>query len=143
MTTFAIRLKTAMDQAHINQSALSTATGIGKPSISQYLSGKNEPQKNNMEKIVTATGVSLDFLMGYDVPATISSVSVDRISTRIAARCIGKSENFIRVGLQRGILPFGNAVPGTGKKFIYYINPGQFRDYVGGDHFDKFFGVVG
>ena len=78
--------------------------------------------------------------MGKDVAPMVPGVAVDRIGTRTAARCIGKSEQFIRIGLQRGILPFGNAVPGTGRKFIYYINPVQFREYVGRDRFDRFFG---
>ena len=84
-TTFAERLKHAMNEAHMSQSELSSKTGITKASISQYLSGKNQPREDKI------------FLIG-------------------------------------------NAVPGTGRKFIYYINPVQFREYVGRDRFDRFFG---
>lgn len=141
MTTFAERLKHAMNERLMNQADLSAESGISKASISQYLSGKNQPKKDNISRLADALGASPDFLLGYDVPPMIVKVPVDRISTRAAARCIGKSENFIRIGLQRGILPFGNAVPGTGKKFIYYINPIQFREFAGADRFDKFFGT--
>lgn len=65
-----------------------------------------------------------------------------RIGTRQAARCLGKSEQFVRIGLQRGLLPFGNAVPGTGNNWNYYINPVKFRDYVGADRFNEFFGLT-
>lgn len=142
MTTFAERLKHAMDERHMSQSDLSAKSGISKAAISQYLSGKNQPKKDKIDRLADVLGASPDFLIGYNVPPMIPTVDVDKISTRAAARCIGKSENFIRIGLQRGILPFGNAVPGTGKKFIYYINPIQFREYAGPDRFDRFFGLV-
>lgn len=54
----------------------------------------------------------------------------------------GKSDQFVRIGLQRGLLPFGNAVPGTGACWNYYINPTKFRDYVGADQFNSFFGLT-
>ena len=41
MTTFAERLKNAMEQANMSQSALSEQAGASKAAISQYLSGKN------------------------------------------------------------------------------------------------------
>ena len=39
--TFAERLKYAMEQANMSQSALSEKAGASKAAISQYLSGKN------------------------------------------------------------------------------------------------------
>lgn len=41
--TFAERLKYAMEQANMSQSALSEKAGASKAAISQYLSGKNTP----------------------------------------------------------------------------------------------------
>ena len=41
MKTFSDRLKFAMAEAGLNQSALSEKTGASKAAISQYLSGKN------------------------------------------------------------------------------------------------------
>ena len=40
MTTFAERLKNAMEQTNMSQSALSEQAGASKAAISQYLSGK-------------------------------------------------------------------------------------------------------
>lgn len=50
-----------------------------------------------------------------------------------AARIMGKSPQFIRVGLQRGILPFGVAfkVDENNEQYDYYISPKQFADYTG------------
>lgn len=61
------------------------------------------------------------------------------ISTAAAARCLGKSNQFIRVGLQSGRLPFGAAVPGGGRRFNYYISPSRLREFVGAERFDSFF----
>ena len=49
-----------------------------------------------------------------------------------AARVMGKSNQFIRLGLQTGKLPFGVAIK-TSTKYSYYINPDQFWEYVGGE----------
>ncbi len=38
--------------------------------------------------------------------------------------------------------PFGDAVPGSGNNWNYYINPARFRDYVGADRFNEFFGLT-
>ena len=45
---------------------------------------------------------------------------------------MGKCQQFVRVGLQRGLLPFGTAVKVT-TRWNYYISPKLFWKYVGGD----------
>lgn len=52
------------------------------------------------------------------------------ISVKQAAEIMGKSQQFVRVGLQRGILPFGTAIK-MSSMWTYYISPKQFCDYVG------------
>ena len=138
MTTFAERLKNAMEQANMSQSALSEQAGASKAAISQYLSGKNTPGPDRIKALADATGVSFDYLMGYGA-APVAEPPIKKISVKEAARCMGKSDQFVRIGLQRGLLPFGNAVPGTGACWNYYINPTKFRDYVGADQFNSFF----
>lgn len=143
MKTFAERLRYAMEQADLKQSALSDLAGISKAAISQYLSGKNTPNPERIKALADATGVSFDFLMGYeDAPTEDVPPSIKKISVKEAAQCMGKSDQFIRIGLQRGLLPFGNAVPGTGNNWNYYINPAKFREYVGIDQFNSFFGLT-
>ena len=46
------------------------------------------------------------------------------------AKAMGKSEMFVRIGLQRGLLPFGIAVK-TSSKYTYYISPNKFYQYIG------------
>ena len=118
MNTFAERLKYAMEQADLKQSALSEQAGISKAAISQYLSGKNTPNQERIKALADVTGVTFDFLMGYGAaPVTDAPPPVKKISVKEAARCMGKSDQFVRIGLQRGLLPFGNAVPGTGNNW--------------------------
>lgn len=57
------------------------------------------------------------------------------ISVKEAAEIMGKSQQFIRVGLQRGLLPFGTAVK-MSSKWTYYISPKLFNEYVG-DRIDQ------
>lgn len=52
------------------------------------------------------------------------------ISVGQAALIMGKSKQFVRIGLQRGLLPFGTAVK-MSSKWTYYISPQKFFEYVG------------
>ena len=54
----------------------------------------------------------------------------NRLSIVEAAELMHVSQQFIRVGLQRGILPFGYAVK-TSSKWTYYISPAKFTEYTG------------
>lgn len=49
-----------------------------------------------------------------------------------AARMLGKSAQFVRIGLQREILPFGYAVK-TSSQWSYHISPKLLNDYIGED----------
>lgn len=49
-----------------------------------------------------------------------------------AARLLGKTEQFIRVGLQQGALPFGAAVKMPGGRYSYHISEEKLKEYTGG-----------
>ncbi|WP_215829985.1 hypothetical protein [Pelorhabdus rhamnosifermentans] len=53
-----------------------------------------------------------------------------QISVKEAAEIMGKCQQFVRVGLQRGLLPFGTAVK-VRNRYNYYISPKLFYEYVG------------
>ena len=63
-TTFADRMRLAMDRAGLKPIELHEKTGISKPSISEYLSGNYEPKQRNLYKIAKALGVQPSYLMG-------------------------------------------------------------------------------
>lgn len=68
MATIADRIREAMERKGIKQSELVSMTGIGKSSISTYLSGEYEPKQRNIYKIAKALDVNEAWLMGEDVP---------------------------------------------------------------------------
>lgn len=55
----------------------------------------------------------------------------NRLSIAEAAKLMGASEQFIRIGLQRGILPFGYAMQMTRKRYTYVIIKQKFIEYTG------------
>jgi len=52
------------------------------------------------------------------------------ISVKEAAKILGKSEQFVRIGLQRGLLPIGTAVK-MSSVWTYHISPKLLSEYVG------------
>lgn len=52
-----------------------------------------------------------------------------KISIAKAAKEMGVSQQFVRIGLQRGILKFGYAVKMSGR-YTYHISPEKFNDYM-------------
>jgi len=57
---------------------------------------------------------------------------VQNIKVSEAAKIIGKSEQFVRIGLQQKILPFGYAVK-MSSVWTYHISPKKLEEYVGGE----------
>lgn len=53
-----------------------------------------------------------------------------------AAKILGKSPQFVRIGLQRGVLPIGTAVK-MSSRWTYYISEEQLKKYVGEKKFNK------
>lgn len=52
------------------------------------------------------------------------------MTVKEAARLLDKSEQFIKIGLQRGILPFGYAVK-MRNKWTYHISDRKVFEYLG------------
>ena len=52
------------------------------------------------------------------------------LSPEQAAKLMGKGVQFVRIGLQRNILPIGRAVK-NGSKWNYYISPKLFEEFTG------------
>ncbi len=48
-----------------------------------------------------------------------------------ASALMGVSRQFIRIGLQKGILPFGYAVQVSADRFTYFISRQKFFDHTG------------
>lgn len=55
------------------------------------------------------------------------------MNVKEAAKLMGKSQQFVRVGLQRGIFPFGYAIK-MSSKWTYHISEAKLREYLGETH---------
>lgn len=54
-----------------------------------------------------------------------------KITVTEAATVMGVSKQFVRIGLQKGILQFGYAVK-MSNRYTYHISPEKFNDYMKG-----------
>jgi hypothetical protein len=61
----------------------------------------------------------------------MSEPNKEKLTVQEAARLMGKSEMFIRIGLQRNILPFGYAVKTGKERWSYFISREKFREATG------------
>ena len=55
---------------------------------------------------------------------------MNKITIKQASEIMGKSEQFIRIGIERGILPIGACVR-NGSRASYYISPKLFYEFTG------------
>ncbi|MCI8272694.1 MAG: hypothetical protein HFJ55_01250 [Clostridia bacterium] len=60
----------------------------------------------------------------------VDEIETKSISVKEASKLMGKSEQFIRIGLRNNRLPFGVAVQ-LSAQWTYYISPKLFYDYIG------------
>lgn len=55
----------------------------------------------------------------------------NNMTVQEAAKLMGVSQQFVRVGLQKGILPFGYAVKVSAGKYTYFISRQKFTEHTG------------
>lgn len=55
---------------------------------------------------------------------------MNRMSIEHCAKLMNVSEQFIRIGLQKGMLPFGYAVK-MSSQYTYFISPQKFEEHTG------------
>lgn len=126
--TFANKLNMLMNDLGLSQTKVSELTGVSKPNISQYLSGRHEPSAERKKHIAKSLGVKENYFQEL-LPTTEIEYSTENISVDYAAKLMHKSRNFVVKGLQQGTCPFGYAVKMT--KWEYYISPKLFMEYTG------------
>lgn len=68
VSSFGARLIEILKIRDMSAADLSRRTGISEAVISQYKSGKYEPKQDRLEMFAQFFNVSIEWLMGYDVP---------------------------------------------------------------------------
>lgn len=125
----ATRLRERMKEKGLKQKELAEQTGLNAASISQYVSGKNKPNRIALAKLAQALEVEESWLTGQaDLEKQYNTV---KLSITQAAKLMGASPQFIRLGLQRKELPFGYAMKMNGNRYVYHISPKKFSEYTG------------
>lgn len=127
--SFAKKLKGLMADANLTQAQLSTLTGIGKPSISQYLSGRNEPSAARRRQIARALGVQENFFDTFLPEPEINPEPGVNLPVAMAAKLMGKSVGWVCQGLKDGVFPWGYAVKMG--RWSYFISAVKFQELTG------------
>ena len=130
---FADNMKKQMAVHGITQSELAKMTGIGRSSISQYLSGKNEPTDERKSVIAEAIGCQvsdLDATETTSFPVNTDS-KMKRLSVDQAAKLLGMNHETVRKGLRQGVFPWGYAIKTSENHWVYFINAKKFAEIEG------------
>ena len=126
--SFAEKLKSLMQQQGLTQAQVKKLTGIGASSISQYVSGKNEPSNARKKEIAVALGVQENYFDTFLPEAKIQNGAIN-LPVKTAAKLMGKSADWVMQGLRDGVFPWGYAVKLT--KWSYFISAVKFTEYTG------------
>ena len=138
---FNINLKNIMDQRGVTAAELSKITGIGKSNFSNWRHATSKPGVKTMQVLAEALDCTIEDLTGStpeaqvieaQTPLSAPIVGIKNVSIEEAARRMGKSKQFVRVALQKGVAPFGFAIKVSGNKYSYNIPPARLERYLSG-----------
>lgn len=95
--SFANKLKGLMEELDLTQAKVSDLTGIGRSSISQYVSGKNEPSKERRKEIARSLGVQDNYFEEYDPVATVQYNSTVNLPVELVAKLMRLWQRWILI----------------------------------------------
>ena len=109
---FKDELRKVMVDLGINQSTLAYRVGCSNSSISQYLSGRNEPPLKRKIRMAECLGLPSDYFASQKEKIWVDATEKGRenLSVEEVADLLGKSPKWVRTGLIEGRLDFGYAV---------------------------------
>ena len=120
---FADNMKKQMAVHGITQSELAKMTGIGRSSISQYLSGV-------IAEAIGCRVVDLDATETTSFPVD-TDTKMKRLSVDQAAKLLGMNHETVRKGLRQGVFPWGYAIKTSENHWVYFINAKKFAEIEG------------
>ena len=102
MSAFKVeRLREAMGNARMNQSELAACAGVSKASISQYLSGKNEPKHQVIVKFAEILQVDEAWLNEQTDEPTLDKPRILR--PHEAAKILNSNPASVRIRMQKDL----------------------------------------
>ncbi len=122
-------VKRRREELGLTMEEVANAASVSKATIHRYESGgiKNV-RKDKISVLAKVLQITPEELMGWEEPAAKDQ---GKLSIKKAAELMNVGPQFIRVGLQRGILPIGTAFKISKNRYTYYISPKLFEDYTG------------
>lgn len=117
--SIASNLRREMDEQGVTVAALAAAVGAETSSVRKYLSGKIRPSDRVLARLARCLETTPEELK-YGRPRRASG----KLTTDDVARATGIDPLSLRIGLQRGLWPFGTAYkrPGSGQ-YTYEYDP--------------------
>lgn len=128
------KLKQAMQQLGISQAQVVGMTGIGKSSISQYLSGKNVPTAERQKNIAVSLGLEADYFEKDDFTVRLlkkNSGGIAQIRTKDVGTLMRMNHKTVEEGLKQGVFPWGYAIKTSDNHHRYFINAQRFAEIEG------------
>lgn len=129
------KLKQAMQQLNITQAQVVGMTGIGKSSISQYLSGKNVPTKERQSNIAVSLGLDPEYFEQEIVQkvklAKQNGGVIAEIRTKDVGSLMRMNHRTVEEGLKQGVFPWGYAIKTSDNRHRYFINAQRFAEIEG------------
>lgn len=102
--SFTKRFNEAKEVRNLRWVDIAMKSGLDKASISQYKNGVHIPEQEALYKLATALNVSIEWLMGYDVPMdNVHSISATE-TLRHYLNSIGYEITFVYVDIVDGVL---------------------------------------
>lgn len=128
------KLKQAMQQLGISQAQVVGMTGIGKSSISQYLSGKNVPTAERQKNIAVSLGLEADYFEKDDFTVKLlkrNSSVISKIRTKDVGSLMRMNHKTVEEGLKQGVFPWGYAIKTSNNHHRYFVNAQRFAEIEG------------
>ena len=131
---FSEKLKTAMQELHLNQRQVCGMTGKSKGSVSQYLSGKQIPSEDVQRDIAVSLGLDQDYFTKDNSQTVVLPTKevrngvIPRLDVEKAAKLLQMNHNTVRKGLQQGVFPWGYAIKTSENRWCYFINAKRFAE---------------
>lgn len=91
-STFANRLKTAMEERNIKALEIAKISNISKANLSSYLSGRYEPKQKNIYLIARCLNVNEACLLGYDCPMEKYDPTIGALKAKLFSEIDNMSE---------------------------------------------------
>lgn len=125
---FKDKLINAMEIYGYNQATVAALTGKSKATVSNWVSGKQIPHKEEQADIASCLKLYRNYFDESD-PDPITN-GIRRMTVTEAAKLLHTRESTVAYGLQQGVFPWGYGIK-TADGWTYIINADKFEKVEG------------